>query len=304
MNTEKWKKICFLLNEDIQKDISEKSFEEKVIQALDVLGWEKYLGDIEVRPSIKIGSNNRIEPDFVIKTNGKKIFTIEIKRPSVTLNFEFQKQLFSYMRQLKLEYGLIIGESIQIFYDGALIEHDDPVLLDTIKFDRNNKKGENFIKLFSKENLKTTMLQDFTLEALKQLTRKKDFNKLTNFVLSEAFNTKLIELVKQHFISEYDNDLINSVLNELSIKIKTKYKQSNEIIFGINKQETKRTAKRKVDGMKIGKFVQHSFRVAFSQNLISEEEIEKLQNANYSKENFNSNLTILRSVNISPNERL
>lgn len=38
------------------------------------------------------------------------------------------------MRQLKLEFGILIGQGIQVFYDGDLAKQDDPVLLETIKF--------------------------------------------------------------------------------------------------------------------------------------------------------------------------
>ena len=48
--------------------IDEYEFEQKVIQALSVLGWKEYLGDFEIRPSFKIGAANSISPDFIIKS--------------------------------------------------------------------------------------------------------------------------------------------------------------------------------------------------------------------------------------------
>lgn len=100
MNNEKWNEICFLLSDNIRTDISENDFEQNVVQALRVLDWKEYSGDIEIRPSFQIGAANRITPDFVIKsTDNKKLFVIEIKQPNIPLNSKFQQQLFSYMRQ-------------------------------------------------------------------------------------------------------------------------------------------------------------------------------------------------------------
>ena len=36
---EKWEEICFLLSENIKREISESEFEQNVIQALRVLNW-------------------------------------------------------------------------------------------------------------------------------------------------------------------------------------------------------------------------------------------------------------------------
>ena len=223
MNNDKWNEICFLLSENIKSDISENSFELNVIQALRVLGWKQFSGDFEIRPSYQIGAANRITPDFVIKSSDNhKLFVIEIKQPNIQLTSTFQQQLFSYMRQLKLEYGILIGQGIQIFYDGNLAEQEDPVLLETIRFEKNSEKGENFVQIFSKENFNTELLKEFTLNALKKINRKEEFKKLKNKILSDNYKDKLNELIKQDFISEYDGELIDSVLTELRIEINEK----------------------------------------------------------------------------------
>lgn len=52
--------------------------------------------------------------------------------------------------------------------------------------------------------------------------------------------------------------------------------------------------KRTINGMKIGQYVQYTFREAFEQGLISKNEIQKLQKDTYSKEKFGSNFEVLR----------
>lgn len=220
MSNENWNEICFLLSENIKKDIDETSFEQNVIQALRVLGWKQYSGDLEIRPSYQIGAANRIAPDFVIKSaDNHKLFVIEIKQPNIPFTSTFQQQLFSYMRQLKLEYGLLIGQGIQLFYDGDLSNQDDPILLETIRFEKESEKGNAFVKLFSKDHFNKTLLKEYTISALEKINRKEEHKKLKSKILSEDYKFKINELVKQDFIGEYDGELIDSVLSELKIEI-------------------------------------------------------------------------------------
>lgn len=239
MNNEKWNEICFLLSENIKKDISENSFESKVDQALMVLGWKQFLGDYDIRPTFQIGAANRITPDFVVKSSDNhRLFVIEIKQPNIPLTSGFQQQLFSYMRQLKLDYGILIGQAIQIFYDGSIVQHDDPILLDTIKFERDSKKGEDFVRLFSKESFSFDSLNDFTLQSLKKINRQKDFRLLLNKISSNEYKMQIFSLIKQDFISEYDGELVDSVLNELEIDVSKKNK-TQELISVKARQNTR-----------------------------------------------------------------
>lgn len=221
MNREKWEEICFLLSENISPDISENNFEQNVIQALRVLDWKEYSGDVEIRPSFQIGAANRITPDFVIKsTDGRKLFVIEIKQPNIPLNTTFQQQLFSYMRQLKLEYGILIGQGIQIFYDGSLSKQDDPVLLETIKFTRENDKGLKFVGLFAKDSFNEEALKSFTLKSLQKINQREESKKLKEKILTSEYHSRISELIKEDFLNEYDGELIDSVLKDLKIEVK------------------------------------------------------------------------------------
>lgn len=229
MNNEKWNEICFLLSTNIKNDISESDFEQNVIQALRVLNWKEFTGDIQIRPSFPIGAANRIMPDFVINSSDKKnLFVIEIKQPSIPLNTKFQQQLFSYMRQLKLQYGILIGQVIQVFYDGDLTNHEDPVLLETIDFSMENIKGHKFVELFSKENFSDDLLQSFTLNSLKKINRKEDQKTLFQKITSTAYKAEILELIKQDFLNKYDAELIENVLKDISIDITSKNQKEIE----------------------------------------------------------------------------
>lgn len=231
MNKEKWNEIAYLLSENLQTDLSETDFGQKVIQALRILDWKEYKGEIEKEHSLQFGSVNKLRPDFIIKSDDKRLFVIEIKLPTIPINSTFQRQLFSYMRQLKLDYGILIGQAIQIFYDGNLINQEDPILLETIQFKANSEKGEKFVELFCKETYSTELLKSFTLNSLKKINRKEDHKKLTEKILSENYQEKISELIKQDFLNEYDGELIESVLKELKIEIRNKNAEITQMEF-------------------------------------------------------------------------
>lgn len=243
MNKDKWNEFCFLLSDNIKTDISESAFEQKVIQALMVLGWKQFSGDLEVRPSFQIGAANKITPDFIVKSpEGQRLFVIEIKQPAIPITSSFQQQLFSYMRQLRLEYGILIGQGIQIFYDGDLCKQEDPVLLETIHFENNNEKGDKFVELFSKENFSFENLKAFTLKALKKINRKEDAKELTGKILAPDFKDKLRELIKQDFIGEYDAEVIDSVLEDIRFDITTANKPFDKRAQPVQNIPTRRTS--------------------------------------------------------------
>jgi hypothetical protein len=126
------------------------------------------------------------------------------------------------MRQLRLQYGVLIGEVIQLFYDGDLTDHDDPVLLETIEFNIDNSKGLKFVELFSKDSFSVEALRLFTLNSLKKINRKADQKKLQSKILSTEYQSKISELIKQDFLNKYDAELIDNVLTNLSINITSK----------------------------------------------------------------------------------
>lgn len=223
MNMDKWNEICFLLSENIQKDISEDTFEKHVIHALGVLGWKQFHNDFTVRPSIQIGSSKRTIPDIVINsTKGNNLFVIELKQPNLPLSIDFQEQLFSYMRLLKTDYGILIGQAVQIFYDGTKKNQHKPILLETINFNKDNRRGENFIKYFSKEDFSNEKLEIYADELIEKINRKEEYRILMNSILSNEFNDKLLELIKTDFLSEYAGEVIDSVLKNINVNITEK----------------------------------------------------------------------------------
>src|SRR5680860_61748 len=207
---ENWNKLCYYLYEKIQTDITETEFEPIVEKGLEILGWDEFSGDFEIRPNYQLGSSkDRMTPDFVVKSNqtGEKLFVIEIKRPKVTLSNQNQIQLSTYMRQFKLEFGILIGPQIQIFYDGELNKKENAILIENIEFKRDNEKGKKFIELFSKDKFDTILLTEFAKKSFKKINEKETEKDIKEKILSTDFKETVSEIILEKLSVEYDINL-------------------------------------------------------------------------------------------------
>jgi hypothetical protein len=223
---ENWNKLCYYLSEKITTDILESEFELIVEKGLEILGWNEFSGDFEIRPSFQIGSiKDKMKPDFVIKSNqtGEKLFVIEIKRPKSILINKDQIQLSTYMRQFKLEFGILIGPQIQIFYDGVLNKNENATLIENIEFIRENQKGKLFTELFSKEKFDKSKLNDFAKKSYERINEKKTEKEIKKKILSTEFKEIFNELIIEKLSVEYDISLVSNVLKDLKIDISEKF---------------------------------------------------------------------------------
>ncbi len=224
---EKWNELNFILSEKINSIISEADFERYVIEALRILGWSEFLGDLKIRQSVNIGASNRVTPDIIVKSGDKNLFVIELKQPSLTFNSEFTKQLTSYLRILKLEFGIIIGEKIQLVYDGKLTENNEAFIFEEIEFKRNNSKGVDFVNLFSKENFDLAKIENFVTGKLEERKESKIVKQLKEKLLSDNFIEELKDTIKVELLTEYDEKIVEIILDQISIKISDKVSEES-----------------------------------------------------------------------------
>jgi hypothetical protein len=155
----------------------------------------------------------------------------------------------------------------------------------------------------------------------------KDFNKFNSYFvtpkISKALEEKVTQLIKEASDILDDetisirlitnNDFFNTIVNPVIVETKNESDTCELFIrtvklLNLDTQKDKKTltnkeketssdsiAKTTEDGMKIGQFVQYHLTKAFEDNLISEEEIIRLQDKEYSKKELNQNFEVLRS---------
>jgi len=116
------------------------------------------------------------------------------------------------------------------------------------------------------------------------------------FISNEQFYTEIVDPLIENTDDEHDTAELFSRAIKL-LKLDNRKSSPKPIV--VEKKISSRISqkKRAVNGMKIGQFVQHSFRKAYEQNLIPESEITNLQNPVYSKRTFDINFEILKNQN-------
>lgn len=156
-------------------------------------------------------------------------------------------------------------------------------------FDENEKFNSYFIT--PKVNSATkVIIEDLMIKAKEVIN---DENITIDFISNEQFYSEIVDSLLENIDEEHDTTELFSRAVKL-MKLDNRKAESTRIV---TKSVVPRitSKKREVNGMKIGQFVQHSFRKAFEQNLLSASEINELQKPEYSKRIFNSNYEILKN---------
>lgn len=158
-------------------------------------------------------------------------------------------------------------------------------------FDENEKFNSYFIT--PKVNRSTKVIIDDLMFKAKEVID--DDNISINFISNEQFYSEIVDSLLENIDEEHDTTELFSRAIKL-MKLDNRRVVSTELKIKPNLTRIS-SKKREVNGMKIGQFVQHSFRKAFEQNLLSASEINQLQKPEYSKRIFNMNFEVLRNRN-------
>tara|TARA_Y100000815_G_C13248563_1_gene464623 strand:+ start:71 stop:1075 length:1005 start_codon:yes stop_codon:yes gene_type:complete len=158
-------------------------------------------------------------------------------------------------------------------------------------FDENEKFNSYFIT--PKVNPATqVIIEDLMIKAKEVIN---DDNISIDFISNEQFYSMIVDSLLENINDEHDT----TELFSRAIKLMNLDNRKRNSTVTVPKPVINRitSSKKEVNGMKIGQFVQHSFRKAFELNLLSDREINELQKPEYSKRIFNSNFEVLRNKN-------
>lgn len=292
---DKWNKIVELFEKN-------RNAEEKHIQKTwenicsEIFGYSKLNGEIDSMRTEKIGSRERIIPDIIIKNDTSDLFMIELKRHILD---EGEQQLFSYLKQLRGNIGVLINSRISIF-DFDYSKNDDDQIKYEIYFKKDSKDGESFVELLSKP-FSVLKVKEFIRVKTQSEVDKKQMNKLIN-------NEYLINLLKNDLITKYQQNDVDEVLLNLHVSVSKKnsgvkqsdYEQSNykhkEFAIKSNYYSATKKEHNQLSGVKIGENVRTFFEKASQQGLLSEEIISQLCDINYSKMKFKMGFPVLKEI--------
>lgn len=221
----RWRTIVKNLQRSKQKNVDEDTYQDTIECQFQLLGW---FDGIETRPSIPNGASGLLKPDIVLNKNGHRVLPIEIKRPTNTIKDRQVGQLSSYMRRLRLSFGLYIGENIQLYYDTPN-DDNDAIPICKIEIEENNPLGIKLCQLLSYENFDTNVIENFCREQLRMINARNDFRKrIQEYVSPNNVAQNILDLLKEKFLVEgYDDAIINAELRKLNIVVE--YGKQNNI---------------------------------------------------------------------------
>ena len=212
-----WNEICHKLNNCKSRDVLENVYEDKIVDCLALLNWSEADGEIRRQYPIQVGHEPK-RADIVISSNGMWQFVIEVKRPNHSIQGEDKKQLQSYMRQLKVRFGLYIGENIQLFYDD-----DSPIdiikVLD-IEIKESDSNGIRFIELFHKDNYTPQAILDFYEDIKHKQAEEQEKKDTVAKILNDREGEGFRELLREKLLIEgHADEWIDDVFGQFKIMV-------------------------------------------------------------------------------------
>lgn len=243
-NSEKWDEICFLLSDNIKQTLPERDFENQVVRAIEVLGWREFKNEIERQPIVQLGREGTLRPDLIIYGNDRKcLIVVEVKRPIEDIKRDYViGQLRSYMRQMKSDFGFLIGSDFRVFYDGPFNPHTDPILLEKIDFEKKSEKGINFVNIFNKKSLEENRHDEYLKNKLHKFNKKREVSALIQQLISFEVKQKVVGYLRNEF-PDTDDETFSEALQQVHIEI-SKKEEIKQQTAPVEKQ--KRTPKRKI----------------------------------------------------------
>lgn len=230
-HSEKWAEICFLLSGNVRQDIPEKEFESQVVRAIEVLGWREFKNEIERQPIVQLGREGTLRPDLIVRRNDNKcLIVVEVKRPLENITRDYViGQLRSYMRQMKSDFGFLIGTDLRVYYDGSLNPHSDPILLEKIDFENPSDAGASFVETFNKSSLLENRHAEYLTNKLHQFNKTKEVTRLIEQLTSYETGQKVIGYLRNEF-PDIDDETFSEALQQVTIGISKKESKAMEVV--------------------------------------------------------------------------
>lgn len=178
---ENWPEIVETLLPYFGVNSAEGDYQREIEICLKFLGWKKTNETMRSQLTLPIGNNSSIRPDIVLwKKNANGVPTpvlpIEIKRPSNIRNERQENQLMSYMRQLKLNVGLYIGEKIELYYD-VPNDGESPVCVFTVEIQKEDANGSTICDLLTYDTFSLKDVEAFCYEQYQRIQARNNLHR-------------------------------------------------------------------------------------------------------------------------------
>jgi len=230
-----WNELCYGINEKYHNSPESKlqMFAEFIFSKL---GWSESQGEIVAQRVIKTGSAGSLKPDIIITDGQNDFFVVELKVPNLQTSEGNLIQITSYMLQLKLNFSILLGESLQVFYD--VPNEKKPRKIYEIQFEMDSQEGINIIKLLSKNEYSPEKIENYCEE---KIALEAENNKAAKYIekLCSIEGSEIItELLREKLSSEFSGKIISFIFDKINIGISKKgTPRTEETEYAIPKSE-------------------------------------------------------------------
>ncbi len=130
------------------------------------------------------------------------------------------------MRQMKTEFGLLIGNQIHLYYDDPFNKRQEPLVLEKFSFENESEKGVDFIKLFNKNDFKNESYVPYINKLIGKFDARNNLKRLKRELPSETTKNKILQFLKDEF-AEYGSEIIDKALSDVEINVTIKQPPSS-----------------------------------------------------------------------------
>ena len=189
---------------------------EKIIQQdwenlfAEIFGYSKLLKEVDAHRTMQIGATSRVIPDIIIRSTqeNRDLFVVELKQHTILTGYE---QLFSYLKLLKVDIGILICNKLYI-YDYDTDKDDDNQSFLEIEFTKDNPDGIKFVELFSKGSFNRQNVKDFIQKRKKE---KDNIHAIQQKVTAEFVR----QILQEQLAVTYSQTEIEQALKEIVITV-------------------------------------------------------------------------------------
>lgn len=135
---------------------------------------------------------------------------VEVKRLAVKNTEGHRSQLCSYMRQLKLNVGLLINDSIHIFFDDE--SSKVPIEILNIEIKESDNNGDKFVEFFSKNSFSKEKIANFCINQ----SKKQD---IVDLITADEYKDKILGFLKKDLATNFSSEAIEMALGMIEINI-------------------------------------------------------------------------------------
>ena len=209
-----WNSFCDEVATSVQKNNSEKVFEEDIARELfRALDWYRLnKGLIEQYP-IKFATATH-RADFALFAPGKDTpeIIVELKRPKKKKEEKDANQLIDYMRQEACSYGiLLLGSKLEIYYIDYSTPKHEATLVETIKYQHDNDAARQFMEVLYRGEYSPAKLLEYCHKRVK-------INKTVEYWCSPDGKTEIMDMILER--CELPEHLLETLRSTLLVEVK------------------------------------------------------------------------------------